>query len=81
MSIDERRKYLKLVAPRYASADGKRRSGLHVSLDCVAGLRRGYQPEYTDSRLHTLHERESANNRRRRARQSEGNAESGCSLS
>ena len=41
MSVDERRKYLKLVAPRYAKAGGKRRSGLHVSLDrALAGGRR-----------------------------------------
>gem|GEM_PF-4348757 len=38
MSVDERRKYLKLVAPRYARADGKRRSGLHVSLSCYPAI-------------------------------------------
>ncbi len=34
MSVDERREYLKLVAPRYARADEKERSGLHVSRSC-----------------------------------------------
>jgi len=49
MSVDERRKYLKMVAPRYARADDKEPSGLHVSLDCcmatnnLSGLRSGVE--------------------------------------
>ncbi|MFH1088199.1 MAG: integrase [Chloroflexota bacterium] len=40
MSIDERRKYLKLVAPRYASAGRAERSGLLAEMAAVTGLHR-----------------------------------------
>jgi len=38
MSIDERRKYLKLVAPRYSKAGRVERSGLLAEMVEVTGL-------------------------------------------
>jgi len=40
MSIDERRKYLRLVAPRYAKAGRVERSGLLTEIAAVTGLHR-----------------------------------------
>jgi hypothetical protein len=40
MSIDERRKYLRLVAPRYAKAGRAERSGLLTEIVAVTGLHR-----------------------------------------
>jgi len=40
MSIDERRKYLKLVAPRYSTAGRSERSGLLTEMTAVTGLHR-----------------------------------------
>jgi hypothetical protein len=40
MSIDERRKYLKLVAPRYAVAKRRGRSELLTEMAVVTGLHR-----------------------------------------
>jgi hypothetical protein len=40
MSVDERRKYLKLVAPRYAKAGRGERGALLTELAAVTGLHR-----------------------------------------
>lgn len=40
MSVDERRKYLKLVAPRYARAKRRERSALLTEMGAVTGLHR-----------------------------------------
>ena len=40
MSIDERRKYLKLVAPRYSTGGRSERSGLLTEMTAVTGLHR-----------------------------------------
>src|SRR3989304_3380541 len=40
MSVDERRKYLKLVAPRYAKARRAERSALLTEMEAVTGLHR-----------------------------------------
>ncbi|MBI4336946.1 MAG: integrase, partial [Chloroflexi bacterium] len=40
MSVDERRKYLKLVAPRYARARRPERSAMLTEMAAVTGLHR-----------------------------------------
>ena len=40
MTVDERRKYLKLVVPRYAKASRRERSGLLTEMASVTGLHR-----------------------------------------
>ena len=40
MSVDERRKYLKVVAPRYTNAGRSERSGLLTEMSAVTGLHR-----------------------------------------
>ncbi len=40
MTVDERRKYLKVAAPRYAKAKRPERSGLLTEMAAVTGLHR-----------------------------------------
>ncbi len=40
MTLDERRKYLKRVWPRYAQADRRRRNALLTEIEAVTGMHR-----------------------------------------
>ena len=49
MTVNERRKYLRLMSPRYAKADRAGRGGLLTEMEAVTGLHR-------KSLLRLLHE-------------------------
>ena len=56
MSVDERRKYLKLVAPRYAKARRAERSALLTEMAAVTGLHRPDASQYCSLRYYdTMH--------------------------